>query len=500
MEILIKALRSTKLELTSLQRMDLVIIPLKPSFFNTPSIAGDVPTLQLRDDPASATPTRISSLTRLRLEQVPLLKIPSICLSNLRHLELVRFQLPHPWENGNKYTLRMSDLCRFLSLVPRLEDLVLVDTVPLFDVVPVDEANLEPLGAYGPRSSLITTQPVELPHLNRLEWSYPFARDFHRFLAFINAPSLETMELCPRQFIPKIHVTHDLDANHSLFYSVLHWDSLKELSVQCENTDTLGYVLRRMTFPALEKLELVNLNSQDLQGGSPPFLPRLESIFRDPRVPHLTHLTLSNFGIVPEHGKIMLGYMPALVSLSLDTCSGIGKLIESLGDETISTFLANGNPVTSSTVVGRIRRGVRFCPCLESLSLWGCSEVDFAGLCAVLKARNASTDEGRSGLCERQSGDGTLGAGEITERKIKPLRRPRHPMVVGGKRLGEQPTFPDMTFTQESLHCNGALFGPLEMPVVAHVSYLRIRDCAPITKADALTLEEFVMQDDRWID
>ena len=102
----------------------------------------------------------------------------------------------------------------------------------------------------------------------------------------------------------------------SLQALLVQMDSCKELSVQCVDGDVLTLVLRHLALPALGTVAIANVGCRRRSGELPSAMfPRLESIFRDPRLLHLTHLTLSHFQLDPEHMESLLGYMPALTSL-----------------------------------------------------------------------------------------------------------------------------------------------------------------------------------------
>jgi hypothetical protein len=70
---------------------------------------------------------------------------------------------------------------------------------------------------------------------------------------------------------------------------------LRDLSLQCANEEATSTVLRKYTLPMLEKFELIIADVTARAGDhSLPQMPRLESTFRDPRLPYLTHLCLTS--------------------------------------------------------------------------------------------------------------------------------------------------------------------------------------------------------------
>jgi hypothetical protein len=94
-----------------------------------------------------------------------------------------------------------------------------------------------------------------------------------------------------------------------------------------------------------------------------PQLPRLESIFRDPRMQHLTHLLLSGFLLSPEQAPIMPRYMPCLQRLDCNYIPGVTSLLEVLA----AAARSGSGPV-----------GVRVCQGLRHIQLWYCNGVEYA--------------------------------------------------------------------------------------------------------------------------
>ncbi|KII83961.1 hypothetical protein PLICRDRAFT_179990 [Plicaturopsis crispa FD-325 SS-3] len=435
---------SATLDFSHLQVLDLGISEPNPSMDGPHSLLANNRLNDVDESikAASAMSTKFSALRHLRLHQIPLFNFPSGFFSSLRTLEL-SFPAPASGQRNrtrNEYTLRMSTLCPFLSLTPLLEELILSDTIPLFDVRPLHTDPSRPATSNAVIRLRRPTPTVELPHLNRLEWSYPDAYYIQHFLSYILTPALEKLDLClddpslkPTVSGHAAHTSgdgyHDPSGHHpseAMQYPLLH-----TLSIQCVDADVLGTSLRRLSFPALESLELANVHVQAREAlsadkGDPDAvvsfpdlhiaLPRLESIFRDPRLPHLTALTLSHFDINPEHGRAMLAYMPALQSLSLDHCRGTAEILEALTESSVTTAKAHGQ----GSVL--IKKGARLCPRLTALAFWGCPDLRPPELINAVQRRN--TRRGDEEIRVVASGPEKVVA-DLTGRRIRPLRKTR---------------------------------------------------------------------------
>ncbi|KAJ6629402.1 hypothetical protein B0H10DRAFT_1939795 [Mycena sp. CBHHK59/15] len=380
-------------------------------------------------------------LSYLRLEKLPLFNIPTHFLPNLTILELCFPPKRVSLEGPSSYVLRMSQLVRFLNCTPNLEELVLSNTVPYMDVC------LNRENAVSDPGDRVEVEPVDLAHLRSIEWTYPYSTDIHHFLSFLAIPTLEKLELGVEE-IPALRTNvfllrgyHDTAAPH-LFASqcVMALGALHDLSLHCTHEDTLGAVLRKFALPALAKLELTHI------GAARAPLPRLESVFRDPRLPALTHLTLCHFAVPPELGRAeaLLGYMPALVALTLDACAGAAQLLGGL----------------QQRVAGA--GAVRVCPRLEALALWRCADVGIAPLAAVAVARNGNVV--------------ALG-GEV--RVIRPMRRTR--------RQGEA-----------SLNILSSMIAVEEAARPARIGYVRVEACALISEEQAMSLKALGVPDVVW--
>jgi hypothetical protein len=95
----------------------------------------------------------------------------------------------------------MSQLFKFLACTPKLQELVLANTVPYMDV----SLNVE--DAVQISDSLQKVARGELIHLHTLDWAYPFGPDIHYFLSFLDCLALEKFLVCVEELpIPLTNV------------------------------------------------------------------------------------------------------------------------------------------------------------------------------------------------------------------------------------------------------------------------------------------------------
>ena len=486
-----------------------------PTFVEVPSLMESISATPADSDSLNEPSPSTSCLSRLKLERVPLFKFPISFIANLRCLEL-SYSPRRLNGTGHDYYLKMSSLCHFLAHTPLLEELVLTNTVPYFDVMLATDGteNLD-ISFHRP--------PVNLDRLKTIEWSYPFAVDVYRFLSLIDAPGLEKLDLWVEDLPAKRSDTLFVrgyiltsSSPHKYSRGIVNYPSVRDLSLQCVGEDTTSSVLRKFSFPALEKLAFTNVDSTVRENPeivtALPVFPRLESIFRDPRLPSLTHLTLSHFKISAEQGRAeaMLGYMPVLTSLSLDACSGVGRLMEGLQEKVVGTIKPTASPGEGGGK--RRRRGVKVCPRLEALSFWGCQDVDFGALRAVVLSRNGNNNDNSDDEAEVQTGlevpkgaiqsvtredrPGKTESDYKTEeakigRKIKPLRKLR--------RFGHEPGVTSVLGALDpSANIVSTFIAAQESLQPANIVYLRVANCKLIEEKEASSLRDLGVGDVIW--
>ena len=321
---------------------------------------------------------RFPALKTLTLRDIPLAGIAFGQLPVLREITLT---LDTPL-SGRLEFLRVPYFARLLACAPRVERLALLRAGPVFSL-PLDTSpqalrywDDEKWRADNPRA----LPPVLLEHLRELEWTDAHPETLHLLLMHFTTPRLEILDIvfaspskC-KKLAAWLHPTFVQVRDSATVPPVLELSNLKVLRADCSSGDALRSPFLRLYFPTLETLSLSN-RSWSLYHTGPrlvdnelPQLPRLESIFRDPRMPHMTHLLLSGFEVPSEHASLMLGYMPSLQRLDCNFIFSIASLLE---------------PLAAASSVG-----VRICPYLRHIQLWYCDDVGFATLARVVKLRN----------------------------------------------------------------------------------------------------------------
>ncbi|KAG2074450.1 hypothetical protein BDR04DRAFT_1140695 [Suillus decipiens] len=458
MRLIVEALINNLHVLKSLRSLDLSFASLAPCLAGTPLLVLDELSRQSLPDTASV-------LIYLRLQQLPPRVISPSLLRSVQTLELSFPQRRS--HRAPQYILRMSHVHRFLSFIPELRDLVLMETTPLRDVVLE-----EPSEGQTADNRFTVVAPLELRKLRNLTWKYVYPRDVYNFMSFFGMPALERWEI----LIVNSPTKQESDSfiQTELLGGVLSMATLKELCVSCQDGDSLISSLRQFFFPVLEQLEFA------YAGKCPPGcdhkhpLPRLDYIFRDPRLFHLTHFTLSHLDVFAGHGKIMLSYMPNLLSLTLISCTSVDGVLEALAEAYGLAMDAERNATRGC--------GVRVCPKLERITLWSCSDFKFKSLFAAVFARAHPT--GSSMLTKAQK-DVPSVVSTVLGRKIRPLKKPHVASPQGG------PSSPAKPYTMNSHGMLSTLIPIQEALHPVRIACVHVDDCPQIAEDEALLLEEF---------
>ncbi|KAJ3539255.1 hypothetical protein NM688_g6390 [Phlebia brevispora] len=286
---------------------------------------------------------RFPRLSRLVLSGISPSELPPATAQCLRHLH-IHFPIPRPYPNNPLLPpyLRMSSFCAYLSQASKLEAFVLEDCTPLMDVyLHTDPGRYTSItsSSVSPIRATLPTSAVSLPHLRRFEWTSAPPKDLWRLFHFLNMPALRHLDLSlgkadDRWFAVQERAISPMLSSHPLSLhavnAIVQFEALQELRVFCCDVDGLTVALRKMQFPALEKLELYyddvsetrSPSTRKMSTVSSPKLPQLESMFREPRLAKLTQLTLSGFILETSTLTAMLAYMPALQYLYVDSCKG----------------------------------------------------------------------------------------------------------------------------------------------------------------------------------
>lgn len=145
-----------------------------------------------------------------------------------------------------------------------------------------------------------------------------------------------------------------------------------------------------------------------------PYLPRLESIFRDPRLPFLTSFSLASFVIGPDSVETLLAYMPALKVRELEMVDGVNEVLKGLEMTRVSK--------DGKTMV------VKNCLKLEEIRFGGCDKgFDMERWKKVVSMRSGMLKNSEETNVSAPSTNSTKNSAARTPggevRKIKPLKR-----------------------------------------------------------------------------
>ncbi|KAF9043213.1 hypothetical protein BJ165DRAFT_1612343 [Panaeolus papilionaceus] len=551
---LVESLQQHRTVFPHLQTLSLAITTPNPSFQDTPVLIRPDGNSAAADGSTIRVARWLNSLRHLKLQEIPLFNFPSSFYSAITSLEL-SYSPRKADPSDTDYFLKASTLCQFLVETPLLENLVIVNTVPVWDItLPIRDISPE-----SPDQPSRRRYPIPLHHLKSLDWTYPLVVDVQRFLYLIDTPKLEKLDVWlddqPKR--PGTSASGGHTAAGVAGRKICNLPHLRDFSFQCANTDSLLSLLHKLFLPTLEKAEFTNIDPSVRSGDSSeqtklPAFPRLESIFRDPRLPNLTHLTLSHYTILPEGGgaETILGYMPALTSLSLDSCLGVGKLVAGFQEKVVG-YITRGGTVGVKVDDGRERENatrkatkpnltqrtrtrrivtVKCCPRLEALSFWNCHDLEIDSLRGVIRTRNEEVipvedgvsneglvDSSKSELVQGRrdkvtpssSGNGMKHArnGDVDDgksrtsptspsvRKIKPLRRPRHQTTksVDSDQDNAQTLVPESTDSPDAM--SGIA---LKHTSPAQIIFLRVSNCKLLTREDVLAFQEYDVLDILW--
>lgn len=353
-------------------------------------------------------PPKWCRITTIRLENLPLFSVPPEFLRNISNIELEFTRVTFP---GVRSDLQASVLLKFLTCTPQLEFLHLISTHFELDILFVQED-----GTARKKGTHKVIHRISLPKLRGIDWAGASQYEMQPFFSLIDLPALEQLRIDPEPPAGYREVSSILPPNPELTFP-----SLTDLHVRAAHDNVFDTVIRKCSFPSLKSLAISSNREGSGPNGTLTALPKLESMFRDPRLPGPTHLLLASLSITTVLGKepseSMLGYLPALQTLALDSCDGGQHLL---------TALERRVPVVRDAI-GRVQGGgIKFCPQLQTLSVRNCEGIGARAIGGVLRARNVRTP-GRAETEQQQSTP--LSAQGTPTRRIIPLRR--------GKKDGE---------------------------------------------------------------
>jgi hypothetical protein len=394
---------------------------------------------------------RFPALHSLTLRDIP---VACVALGQLPALRELTLTLDAAL-SGRLEFLRLPYFARLLACAPHIERLALLRAGPVFSIPFETNPHAARLWADDPgwrADSSKALAPVPLESLRELEWTDVHPRTLHLLLMHFPAPRLEVMDVafasatkCKKLGAWLHPAFSDPTDSMSGQQPVLELANLKALHIDCSSGDEPRGPFLRLFFPALETLSLSNRNMCVRWAGPQaaeddehrlPQLPRLESIFRDPRMPRLTHLSLSGFAIPSDQVSSMLGYMPSIQRLECNFIPSVTVVIDTLATARLA--------------------GLRMCPRLRHIQLCYCDGVEPVILSRLVKLRNGFEVEEE-------------GPSRDDPTAKRPMKR---------------------------LPAKGPHTPPVEEQCVAKVEQVSLEGCLPITREEAISLEQWRVEVD----
>lgn len=384
------------------------------------------------------------ALRHVQLVEVPVHSVPIGVFRNIRTLEL-----SNPTQDINPLTRFHPTLLNVLSAAGSLEHLILSDFTPSISY------GRDLVGGGGDSPSVV------LPLLREFIWYYPEVRVLRHFFSHVSTPHLRNADFSARR--------NKITPN-SVTPFAFRFPFIEDLTIECDTQDTLYSVAREMEFPRINHLTIqTSTDNWNPTSALPVF--RWSAIFRDLRVPYLTHLTLFRLSITSEHMGGVFQYMPSLRSLTCDMCDGVANMVCALsaGDCgcAVGIFLHEDQSLFE----------------LESLTLRDCDGLRATCLQNWISARNRGGESCHSAI------NRTRGR-SMVQRKIKPL---------GGKYKGRlQPpgTLPSTSPIEESLEglslaqsSTTACYIPNYLRQPSKITFISLDNCNGITEANVRELQ-----------
>lgn len=453
-------------------------------------------------------PPQLPALEELNICNIHLKELPTTLFSHsLRVLSIGSSNCAAYAENG----FYISRLCALLRETPGLQELVLKNCVPRWDICLVTDTDTDDMQLTAQQSSaLVQVRPVGMLNLRRLGWSLAPPKCLHHLLFVLGCSELE-----------ELYIGLDLHTAKWPNPAAQQWYSqpplrpfelprLRILDISSRDASGLTYAVKKLSVPALERFVFSRFGSKNpihradqeerkRQGctWSPTSMPSWESIFHEPRLVHLTHLEISGCVIRKDHIGSMLVYMPSLESLSFNDCEGIDL---SPGLLTVLLILADTTTCAGVDAVMCALSGAGSCrsplvgprkwPCpqLTKIVLTQCDDVQFSCLADTIMARKRYA-EGSVPMSLKPAS---------STRSIKPLKR-KFAMQTDHS-VSPSATPPRATVASRALETVDSLSSPNGSFVAgwtAHehitplpIEVVRVEDCQRITEAELRSLQE----------
>lgn len=318
---------------------------------------------------------RFPALKHVQLVEVPISSVPIGVFRNIHTLEL-----SNPKQNPNPLTRLHPSLLNVLSATKRMERLILSDFTPFL------EHGVDPVGGGNESPTIV------LPLLREFVWYYPEVRMLRHFFSHVYTPHLRNADFS---------VKCNRIAPQSTTSFAFRFPLVEELTIECDAQETLHSATREMEFPRVKHLTIqTSIDNWSPTSALPVF--RWSAIFRDLRVPYLTHLTIFRLSITLDHINGVFQYMPSLRSLTCDMCDGVATMI---------CALSAGD---CACAVGKSLHENHGLLELQSLTLRDCDGLRVGCLQKWISVRNG---DGGS----RQAAVNSIWGRPAAQRKIKPL-------------------------------------------------------------------------------
>lgn len=424
------------------------------SHLSTLKLSSDLPNLGSRDmfshglNPGCRFPT----LRHVQLVEVPIDNVPISVFYNIHTLEL-----SNPKQNLNPLTRLHPSLLNVLSATKCLEHLIFSDFTPFV------EHGTDPVGGGNDSPTVV------LPLLREFVWYYPEVRVLRYFFSHVYTPHLRDADFSVKRnrIIPQ-----------SITPFAFRFPLVEDLTIECDAQDTLHSATREMEFPRLKHLTIqTSIDEWNPTSSLPVF--RWSAIFRDLRVPYLTHLTIFRLSITLDHISGVFQYMPSLRSLTCDMCDGVAAMVCALsaGD----CACAVGDSLHEDHGLFE----------LESLTLRDCDGLRIGCLQKWISARNGG-GESRQATINRIRG-------RPATRKIKPLSWKYK------RRLQRMDPIPSTLSTEESLDrlslaraFTAACYIPDYLRQPSKITFISFDNCNGITDAHADELQRLGVDTVEW--
>jgi len=434
-------------------------------FLYESTIFSHLSTLKLSSDPprsgsstfshglTSHPDDRFPALKHVQLVEVPVYSVPLGVFRNIRSLEL-----SNPKQNLHRLTRLHPSLLNVLSTTECLEHLILSDFAPFI------EHGVDPVGGGNDSPTVV------LPLLREFIWYYPEVRVLRHFFSHVCTPRLRNADFSVKcnRFTP-----------HSATPFAFRFPFVEDLTIECDVQETLHSATREMEFPRVKQLTIqTSMENWNPTSALPVF--RWSAIFRDLRVPYLTHLTIFRLSITLDHINGVFQYMPSLRSLTCDMCDGVATMI---------CALSAGD---CACAIGKSLHEDHGLLELESLTIRDCDGLRIGCLQKWISARNG---EGES----RYPSVNRIRARPTARRKIKPLSGKYERRL---QRPGHTPSTPSIEESLDNLslaHSSAAAcYIPNYLRQPSKITFISIDNCNGVTEVNARELQRLGVDTVEW--